>query len=652
MCGLALLAVGTRSRAQVQPDFSVLRINEVVSDNETLGPTTSTGGRHDMVELFNTGNVELTLGSTVFRERLALSDTEAEPILGLWTFPPGTTIPPRGFLVVFFQPDPASCDIHTTFGISREGTEPLTLWGPVGEDGKRDVIDQVWLPPLDEDVSFGRYPDGAGPAPVSFPTPSNPTDDTFLYFFFYQPDKTSFGTCTGSCGSFDRVCTGAPNKPPTENNNLRPEPDRSAHSTNHPAAAEAVTLTARVEDDKEPTPPNISRVYIRYRINGATEFSEENMVFDSIAGVQNGADRGRPNDRWTLWKGTIPGQPAGTLVEFSLHAEDREGGRGAAPDVEDLCQPSIVGPCNEVGMPGPGCVPEPPPSLRYDACDVLQRYIVGYEPEESLKGLIINEVVADQLSVLKDETDGMFDDFIEILNTGSQPADLRGLWLSDKAFQPKAWQFPQPTDPILLAPGERLLVWTDGDGGLCPRPDEKIPGDGQDCPDPTSVEQRDFHTDFQLEGSGEQVYLWDREDKKFGLLSGVEFERQDVNGSWSLIPDGDRTGNYQKAEPTPLEPNKATGEPQFLRGNSTSGDCSVDLSDAVYTLNHLFVGGPPINCPDAADADDNGAINVTDPIFLLRHLFQGGPPPPLPGITTPGPDPTVDDLALCVEPEC
>ena len=406
LAGLAFLGVGAGARAQ-DPDFTVLKINEVVSDNETLNPTTSTGGRHDMVEIFNSGDVELTLGSTVFRERLALSDTETEPVLGLWTFPPGATIPPKGFLVVFFQPDPASADIHTTFGMDREGNEPLTLWGPVNpQNGSRPILDQVWLPPLDDDVSFGRYPDGAGPAPVPFPTPSNPTDDTFLYFHFYQPDKTSFGTCTGSCGSFDRVCAGAPNKPPTEGNNLRPEPDRSAHTTNHPAANEPVVLTARVEDDKEPTAPNIARVFIRYRINGQSQTNDVAMVFDQEAGVQNGADRGRPNDRWTLWKGTIPGQPAGTLVEFSLHAEDKDGGQGAAPDVEDLCQPPVVGPCNEVGMPGPGCVPEPPPSLRYDGCDVLQRYIVGYEPEESLKGLVINEVVANRTERLEGQ-DGL-----------------------------------------------------------------------------------------------------------------------------------------------------------------------------------------------------------------------------------------------------
>ena len=46
-------------------------------------------------------------------------------------------------------------------------------------------------------------------------------------------------------------------------------------------------------------------------------------------------------------------------------------------------------------------------------------------------------------------------------------------------------------------------------------------------------------------------------------------------------------------------------------------------------------GSPPISCLDAADLDDNGTIQLIDAIFLLDWLFVAGPPPadpyPLPG---------------------
>ena len=43
----------------------------------------------------------------------------------------------------------------------------------------------------------------------------------------------------------------------------------------------------------------------------------------------------------------------------------------------------------------------------------------------------------------------------------------------------------------------------------------------------------------------------------------------------------------------------------FLRGDATA-DGNLNLTDAVFTLNHLFLGGPAPDCADAADADDNG----------------------------------------------
>lgn len=79
----------------------------------------------------------------------------------------------------------------------------------------------------------------------------------------------------------------------------------------------------------------------------------------------------------------------------------------------------------------------------------------------------------------------------------------------------------------------------------------------------------------------------------------------------------------------------------FLRGDA-NGDLSLDLSDAVKTLLHLFAGGD-LSCPDAADVDDDGALRISDPIALLDFLFRGGGPPP-PPFPSPGEDPTADAL--------
>ena len=65
----------------------------------------------------------------------------------------------------------------------------------------------------------------------------------------------------------------------------------------------------------------------------------------------------------------------------------------------------------------------------------------------------------------------------------------------------------------------------------------------------------------------------------------------------------------------------------FLRGDSNA-DGEVDLSDAVYSLSWLFLGGPRLSCEDAADTDDDGRLNVTDAVYTLNFLFLGGAVPP------------------------
>ncbi|MCZ6795136.1 MAG: hypothetical protein O7J95_16150 [Planctomycetota bacterium] len=85
----------------------------------------------------------------------------------------------------------------------------------------------------------------------------------------------------------------------------------------------------------------------------------------------------------------------------------------------------------------------------------------------------------------------------------------------------------------------------------------------------------------------------------------------------------------------------------FRRGD-TGGDGVLDLSDAVFILNFLFLGGPLPACEDAADTDDDGSWNITDAVFLLGFLFLGSSPPP-PRFPEPGLDPTADRLGCGVD---
>ncbi len=89
----------------------------------------------------------------------------------------------------------------------------------------------------------------------------------------------------------------------------------------------------------------------------------------------------------------------------------------------------------------------------------------------------------------------------------------------------------------------------------------------------------------------------------------------------------------------------------FRRGDAND-DGAVNISDPVFTLSFLFLGGRTPGCLKAADVDDSGDLNITDAVFELGFLFLGGPPPRPPGHERCGEDPTQDALACEAQPQC
>ncbi|MBI4603231.1 MAG: choice-of-anchor D domain-containing protein [Planctomycetes bacterium] len=113
------------------------------------------------------------------------------------------------------------------------------------------------------------------------------------------------------------------------------------------------------------------------------------------------------------------------------------------------------------------------------------------------------------------------------------------------------------------------------------------------------------------------------------------------------LPVGLAGSGVEPSPPPPPPP--PTGAPLFRRGDANDSG-RIDLSDAVFVLGWLFLGGAEPACRDAADADDSGKIEITDAVFLLGWLFLGGRPPPPPGPVC-GPDPG-DDALGCAASRC
>jgi formylglycine-generating enzyme required for sulfatase activity len=88
----------------------------------------------------------------------------------------------------------------------------------------------------------------------------------------------------------------------------------------------------------------------------------------------------------------------------------------------------------------------------------------------------------------------------------------------------------------------------------------------------------------------------------------------------------------------------------FLRGD-VNQDGSLNIADAVRSLNYLFGGGTAPACLSAVDANDSGNVDIADAIALLAHLFAGTGPL-APPFTSCGADPTPDGLTCVTFSPC
>ena len=73
----------------------------------------------------------------------------------------------------------------------------------------------------------------------------------------------------------------------------------------------------------------------------------------------------------------------------------------------------------------------------------------------------------------------------------------------------------------------------------------------------------------------------------------------------------------------------SSGPSSFVRADSNR-DENVNLPDAQFTLNWLFLGGLDPKCMASADANGDGNVNLPDAQFTLNFLFLGGNDPGVP----------------------
>ncbi len=79
------------------------------------------------------------------------------------------------------------------------------------------------------------------------------------------------------------------------------------------------------------------------------------------------------------------------------------------------------------------------------------------------------------------------------------------------------------------------------------------------------------------------------------------------------------------------------GGNRYQLGNCNGdGEAIPDITDAIFLLGYMFLGGEKPPCEAACDTNSDASSDLSDAVSLLSFLFQGGPPPqdPFPACAT------------------
>lgn len=199
--------------------------------------------------------------------------------------------------------------------------------------------------------------------------------------------------------------------------------------------------------------------------------------------------------------------------------------------------------------------------------------------------VFINEWLADNTRSLADPSDGDYDDWFELHNADTQPADLGTYTLTDSLDNPTKFRIPPGT---VVPPGGFLLVWADEETGQ-------------------TNSFGDLHANFKLGLDGEELGLFAPDGQPVDTL---EFGPQGADASEGRWPDGAAAPFFVFEVPSPRQSNAAveSNRPPELQ---PIGNLSVREGDA---LRFVAVATDPEAPPqqvtfDLLDAPAGAAID-------------------------------------------
>ena len=126
--------------------------------------------------------------------------------------------------------------------------------------------------------------------------------------------------------------------------------------------------------------------------------------------------------------------------------------------------------------------------------------------------LVINEFMASNDNTIRDPQ-GQYDDWIEIYNSGVDPVNIGGMFLTDNLSVPTKWRIPVNNPSLTTIPaGGYLLIWADEDST-----------------------DYGLHANFKLNADGEEIGLFDSNGTT--LIDSIIFPEQTTDISYGRDPE-------------------------------------------------------------------------------------------------------------------
>lgn len=235
------------------------------------------------------------------------------------------------------------------------------------------------------------------------------------------------------------------------------------------------------------------------------------------------------------------------------------------------------------GVGSPTDDPANPPATTYS-------YRVGYRSPR----IYLNEFLTNNATCCPDEYDD-YDDFIELFNAEQQAVNLNGFYLTNDNASPVKFLIGDTT----IAAGGFLTFWADNQ-----------PGQGI------------THTNFTLQFIGGQIGFFETDLHRNDPVDTITYGPMETDESYGRLPDGGV--NWTRF----LIPTPDTANIGFICGDIDGSVEPPNISDLVYLIEYMFLGGPPPPMMQATDMDASGGpLDIGDLVYLVDFMFLGGPPP-------------------------